>query len=324
MSENTYLKMQRHMMRILFSKPRYASHVNMAGKKVIVTGATPGSVGYETARILLEWGAEVTVTTRSRPEEAASALRAQLPKVKDMVHPARLDLANAKSVKGFADWYRDHQGEQLDVLINNAGIHLDLLSQWKEPKLSADGFETHWRTNYLGTFHLTHLLLPILQKTGKETRDARVVNVSSHLHQRGSNESLFSAPAHYNSWSAYGNSKLALLHHAFEIQRRFGSQYHLHGYALHPGSIATHISGRGLEGTGMIQQIHKALAPLEARILLSPEQGAQTQIHCATQPHLEGGIYYERCHPAPHSRDASDAVVASRLWTESSKWVEGL
>ena len=50
-----------------------------------------------------------------------------------------LDLSNAASVEAFSLWYREHYGERLDCLINNAGIHLDLMSQWKEPKLSADG-----------------------------------------------------------------------------------------------------------------------------------------------------------------------------------------
>ena len=45
-------------------------------------------------------------------------------------------------MKGFADWYRDHQGEQLDVLINNAGIHLDLRPLKNDEALKAMlGFE---------------------------------------------------------------------------------------------------------------------------------------------------------------------------------------
>ena len=72
-------------------------------------------------------------------------------------------------------------GERLDVLINNAGVHLDLMSAWKEPRLTDDGFEIQWRTNYLGTMHLTHELRAALETTAGATGEARVVNVVSSL-----------------------------------------------------------------------------------------------------------------------------------------------
>jgi len=81
----------------------------------------------------------------------------------------------------FVRWFVATHGDRLDVLINNAGINLDLLSRWKEPRLTDDGFEIQWRTNYLGSAHLTHLLLPLLERTGKTTGDARVLNVVAHL-----------------------------------------------------------------------------------------------------------------------------------------------
>lgn len=46
-------------------------------------------------------------------------------------------------------------------------------------KLTADGFESHFATNYLGHFLLTHLLLPELKAAGKEGKNARIVNISS-------------------------------------------------------------------------------------------------------------------------------------------------
>ena len=57
--------------------------------------------------------------------------------------------------------------------------------------MTEDGIEVHWRTNYLGAFHLTWALLPLLQQAGLESGDARVVNVSSGLHDRVGNAALF-------------------------------------------------------------------------------------------------------------------------------------
>jgi NAD(P)-dependent dehydrogenase (short-subunit alcohol dehydrogenase family) len=51
-----------------------ATAVDLTGRTVLVTGATPGSLGFETARALAAWGARVVVTTRSRTDEAAKAL----------------------------------------------------------------------------------------------------------------------------------------------------------------------------------------------------------------------------------------------------------
>jgi len=45
-----------------------APKVNLSGKKIIITGASTGSIGYETANILASWGAHVIITTRSNPK----------------------------------------------------------------------------------------------------------------------------------------------------------------------------------------------------------------------------------------------------------------
>ena len=271
-----------------------AARVDLSGRRVIVTGATPGSLGDATARTLASWGADVVTTSRSGATGHA------------------LDLTDAASVAAFADWYARERGA-LDVLVNNAGIHLDLRATWKQPQLTADGFEIHWRTNYLGTMHLTHLLLPLLLRAG----DARVVNVVSKLHVRGRNEFLFAELTPYHSWDAYGLSKLALVHAANELPRRHPG---VHAYAVHPGSVYTHIADRGLEGHRLLATARRALAPLERRMLLSPEQGAQTPLHCATAPDLPGG-YYRDGAPAQAGPEAADAAVAARLWDETAAWV---
>src|SRR5690606_3759867 len=134
------------------------------------------SLGYATAQQLAAWGATVIVTTRRGTKDVVSALNAALASQggagKVDGHP--MDLSSAASVNAFAQWYERFYGDRLDALVNNAGIHLDLMSKWKEPRLSADGVEIQWRTNYLGTVHLTHKMLPLLQQTGRHAGEARV------------------------------------------------------------------------------------------------------------------------------------------------------
>ena len=284
------------------SPPTRATPVDLHGKTVLVTGASPGSLGFETARTLATWGADLVITTRSRTDNAVAALGSGT--------GHELELSDRDSVRRFAAWFRDSHG-RLDVLVNNAGIHLDLRSHWHEPHL-VDGHEIHWRTNYLGTMQLTHELLGLLTAT----EGARVVNVVSKLHERGRNDFLFAPVSPYDSWVAYGTSKLALIHAATELTRRGA----VAAYSLHPGSVYTHIADRGLAGHRILSAARALAAPLERRVLLSPEQGAQTSVHCATAAELAPG-YYRNCRPAEPSADAQDGAAAARLWDQTAEWL---
>jgi NAD(P)-dependent dehydrogenase (short-subunit alcohol dehydrogenase family) len=268
-------------------------------KVALVTGAGDRSIGAATADALRARGFRVLTTTRSCPVTADH-------------HP--LDLADAGSVARLAAWVP----ERLDLLVNNAGIHLDLRSKWSQPQL-VDGHEVHWRTNYLGTAQLTRLLLDNLLASG----DARVVNVVSKLHDRGRNKWLVAPVAPYDSWAAYGTSKLALVHEAAEIERRYGG-VGVHGYSLHPGSVYTRIADRGLETAPVLGRLRKLAAPLERRTLVTPEVGARTTVFCATSPDARPGGYHRREAPAEPSADAQDAAVAAKLWDETSAWTASL
>ncbi len=136
-----------HLWELCSRKPM-AGRVDMSGRKVIVTGGTPGSIGYQAARTLALWGADVTVTC---PRDSGAARETLLRDLGDAgrrpngVEAHRLDLADAGSVADFAAWYREISGGRLDVLINNAGILRDVLWRWREQRLSADGFDrTGW------------------------------------------------------------------------------------------------------------------------------------------------------------------------------------
>ena len=139
-------------------KAPFAEKQNLQGKTAIVTGCAQGSIGFATAKTLALWGAKVIITTRTNAEKLVDALRAATQGGQIDGHV--LETTSAESVAAFSAWFQKNHGERLDILVNNVGVHFDLLSQWKEPHLTADGFEIQWRTNYLGVLHLTHLLLP--------------------------------------------------------------------------------------------------------------------------------------------------------------------
>jgi NAD(P)-dependent dehydrogenase (short-subunit alcohol dehydrogenase family) len=283
--------------------------VDLTGRRVVVTGASPGSLGFATARTLASWGAEVVVTTRATTSQVVTALG-------ERVSGHELDLSDAESVERFVQWFQG-EADGLDVLVNNAGIHLDLRSQWHEPRLTPDGHELHWRTNYLGTAHLTHRLLPLLLTSP----EPRVVTVVSKLHARGTNAGLGHPLDPYDSWVAYGTSKLGLVHLMTELHRRHPA---VRTASLHPGSVFTHIADRGLEEQRVLSRVRRVLAPLERRALLTPEQGAQTTLHCATAPDVVPGGYYQRCVLTDPSPDARDADTARDLWDRTVRWLDEL
>ncbi len=319
----------RQFIRNFFVKTPYAPTTDLTGKHAIVTGTGSGSLGFETAKTLARWGAVVIVTTRGNTASIVKALKGELAEenINAQIDGHELDLCGAESVDAFAQWYLDHYGQRLDILVNNAGVHLDLMSKWKEPKLSADGHEIQWRTNYLGTAQLTHKLLPLLQQTGAAQGDARVVNVVSQIHSRGSNAALFDPDTPYNSWQSYGLSKLGLIHLSYELHRRFAESDNLKSYCLHPGSASgtyTNVANRGFEGQAVIGFLRKLGAPIERLFMSTAEEGAQTQILCATSAQAEGGHYYQDCAIGEASPDTLDEKAAWRLWQETLDWINSL
>jgi len=323
MSLYAVLRMAEHLYERLFTRYPLAEPQDLRGKKIIVTGAAVGSIGYETAKALAAWGATVILTSRGSAEAIAARMRNELKNAgaHAALVPASLDLTDSASVNHFVRWYKNKHGDRLDVLVNNAGIHADLLSEWRAPRLSTDGYELHWRTNFLGPMQLTLGLLPLLQKTARTVGDARVVMVASHLHNKALNQDLFVQNRSYDSWLAYGISKLALVHAAFEIQRRFSSEYGLQGFVLHPGSISTNIANNGLAGSPLLQSIRNIFRKVEGWVLLNPNQGAQTSLACATSPVFKGGVYYERCRVGEVSEEAFDSNVSAKLWQQTEQWV---
>jgi NAD(P)-dependent dehydrogenase (short-subunit alcohol dehydrogenase family) len=278
--------------------------VNDTRPVAIVTGVGPGSLGEATTRALGDLGYRVLTSTRTCDTTPDT-------------HP--LELTSRESVSQFASWVLAGT-DRLDLLVNNAGVHLDLRSAWREPQL-VDGQEVHWRTNYLGTAQLTRLLIPLLLATAETHGEARVVNVVSKLHDRGRNEGLDGDLSPYDSWAAYGTSKLALVHEAREIETRYGARG-VHGYSVHPGSVATRIADRGLENAPILGRLRRLAAPLERRALKTPADGARTTVFCATSGQAVPGGYHRASAPSTPSEEALDEEAGRILWDTTSRWVE--
>ena len=287
---------------------------DQTGRTAIVTGANSG-LGLVTARELARAGAAVTLACRSvgKGEEAAGRIRAAVPGA--ALEVGVLDLADLGSVRDFAARAADAH-EQLDLLINNAGVMA------APRRLTRDGFESQFGTNHLGHFALTGLLLPALLKAPAP----RVVTVSSHLHRRGTMRfDDLQGERKYDRWGAYGQSKLANLMFCFELQRRaVAADTALLSLAAHPGYAATNLQFAATD-----RFYEKAIGWIGNRLFAqSADMGALPTLYAATVPDVPGGTYIgpggraeQRGHPkvVTAARKAYDEQAWQRLWEVSEQ-----
>ena len=123
---------------------------DLTGTVVIITGANSG-IGFEATKVLAQKGAHVVMACRNiqKAEVALATLKQEVPNAKAEI--MLLDLASQKSVHAFADAFKAKY-DQLDVLVNNAGIMMVPYDK------TEDGFERQMGTNHLGHFALTGLI----------------------------------------------------------------------------------------------------------------------------------------------------------------------
>jgi NAD(P)-dependent dehydrogenase (short-subunit alcohol dehydrogenase family) len=103
--------------------------------------------------------------------------------------------------------------------------------------------------NHLGHFAPAALLLPALLESG----DARVVSVTSTGRHTGraidpDNPHL---EGRYDPWRAYGRSKLANVHFALELDRRFrAAGVAARSIVVHPGFVNSDLQARSVRESG--------------------------------------------------------------------------
>ena len=274
-------------------------------RTVIVTGANNG-LGFETTIAFAEKGAQLIMACRSmgKAEPAHAEIMRRVPGASVEVIP--LDLASLASIQDFVTAFQARH-DRLDILINNAGIMAVPFSR------TTDGFETQFGVNHLGHFALTGVLLPLLLAAP----GGRVVTVSSSMHAIGNiTFDNLDASKRYNAWLAYGQSKIANLLFAYELQRRLaqmGSK--VISVSCHPGWAAT-----GLQ-SGTMSVANRLLAQ-------SAEHGAWPTLYAATAAEVNGcdyigptGAMGMRGYPGKmrSNRRSYDEALAKRLWEESER-----
>jgi NAD(P)-dependent dehydrogenase (short-subunit alcohol dehydrogenase family) len=235
---------------------------DLAGKRVIVTGATNG-VGLATARALVNAGAHVILAVRNTTLGAQRATE-----IGGSAEVVELDLADLSSVRAFPDRLA---GGDIDILINNAGG----LTQHRRD--TADGFETTIATNLLGPFALTNLMFPRIR--------SQIITVGSEAHKRATLR-LDDMHLRTEKWSvmgAYSRSKLATMLWGLELDRRLraaGSP--VTSQLTDPGWVSSNISN--VSDTGVMALVHRGVKAVGDRLANDIDQGAAPTLYCISEP----------------------------------------
>lgn len=283
---------------------------NVDGKTFVITGANSG-IGYETARILLQHGGNITMLCRS--ENKAETAVAQLKNIvaNADINYVLMDLASLDSVRAAAPQVKQIR-PTIDALICNAGI-----MAIPQRELTVDGFETQFAVN-----HLSHFLFTSLLYDNVAAVQGRFVNVSSKAHTFKPKRICFddiNFDTGYKPWFAYAQSKLANVLFTRELNRRLqASDTGMISNTCHPGWAATNLQTTGPSSlSGKIMEFgNKFLAQ-------SAEKGSWPTVLCAVDPEAQGGKYYGptkwgesqgAIHECPIAPQSLDDDAAKQLW----------
>jgi len=248
----------------------------------VVTGAN-GGLGLAVVRALAAHGAHVVMAVRdvAKADGARDDLLAAQPDAS--LEVVALDLADLASVRAAVEVIAAAH-RSIDLLVNNAGVMAIPERQ------TADGFEMQLGTNHLGHFVLTAGLCSSLARAS----GARVVSVTSTGRHFGRGVDADNPHMHgrYDPWRAYGQSKLANLHFALELDRRFRrAGARARSLVAHPGFANTDLqanSARETPGGASQRFFHLAVE----RFGMSAEGGALPLLRAATDPSARGGELY--------------------------------
>jgi protochlorophyllide reductase len=296
-----------------------ASMPDLSDQIALVTGANSG-LGLESARALLAKGATVVLACRSlaKAEQACQELGAAGlgGSLQDRIELLELDLADLASVAGAADQLAARHS-RLDVLLNNAGV-------MAPPRtLTRQGFELQFGVNHLGHFALTQRLLPLLLASASP----RVVQVTSGAQYFGQLDfDDLQGERRYDRWKAYGQSKLANVVFAQELQRRHPR---LRSAAAHPGLARTNLQPTSVAANG--SKVERLAYRLMGPLFQSAAQGALPQLFAATAPEADPGGHYGPSElggikgwpkAVPMAKAALDPEQGARLWQVSEALIQ--
>jgi len=275
----------------------------MEDRVCTVTGSNSG-IGKETALALGRIGATVVMAVRS--QEGGEKARVEIvgktgnPEI-DLV---KYDQSSTDSIREFAGEF-EKKRDRLDVLINNAGAFFG------RRQITIDGLQRTLAVDYLGSFLLTHELLPLLRSSAP----SRIINTESGMENSGKTDlSDLQSEKRYNAINVYANAKLMLTMYTYELARRLGGTG-VTVNVVEPGFVATNLSQNS--GSRLLSLAFWIARPLQ----ISAEKGVETLVYLASALEVEGvtGKCYSRLKQTATAQISYDHQMQGRLWDTTMK-----
>ncbi|KAJ5769318.1 NAD(P)-binding protein [Penicillium odoratum] len=200
------------LLKMQYTPPTDPRGISLAGKTVLLTGATSG-LGYEAAIKFLNLGVD-SLVIGSRSLERGNRTKAEIEKLTSrpgVVQVWELEMNSFQSVKDFASRV-NKELPRVDIALLNAGL-------WnREYGQSPEGWEETLQVNTLSTSLLALLLLPKLRESsGAEPTHLSVVSSqqfvrakAASLETEGSLLEHLNFPGRFQGPKQYGVSKLLL------------------------------------------------------------------------------------------------------------------
>ncbi|MGY8932186.1 MAG: SDR family oxidoreductase [Flavobacteriales bacterium] len=157
--------------------------MNLKGKNVILTGGSLG-IGKETAKFLVEKGANVLITGRSN-DRLNNVIKYTGAKI------IEFDISDIDSISSKAKECIEILNGRVDVLINNAGIGVRSTIE----DLNIDDFLKVFNVNVFGLALFTKEIIPLMKSNNCGT----IINIGSTASLKG-----------YQTGSIYASSKFAV------------------------------------------------------------------------------------------------------------------
>lgn len=286
---------------------------DQSGRVAIVTGANTG-LGYETALAMAKKNIKVVMACRNidKAEISKQNILAEIPT--GDIEILQIDLSKLASVRSAVKEFRSNH-DKVNILVNNAGIMFPPYSK------TEDGFESQMAVNCFGHFLFTSLLIDLMP----DSHDSRITWLSSNAHKTGKiNFDDINFEKTYSKTASYGQSKLACLMYAIELDRKLKTAgKKIKSNSAHPGGVYTDLS-RNMSPWLLGMMKHTVL-PF---ITHSAADGVLPILEAALSPMAEGGQYYgpqaflEMRGPsgvATIAKNALDIDISKKLWQLSEE-----
>jgi retinol dehydrogenase 13 len=279
------------------------------GKLVVITGASSG-VGYHTARKYASLGARIVMINRNM--EKSERVRREITNDFGVtVEYLIADLSILFDIQR-AGAYLAGLERPIDVLIHNAGLHLE------KRTLTPDGLELNFALHYLAPFVITNMLEPKL----KRDRKSRIIFVGSEGYRFAvwglDLDDLQWERRRYSGLKGYGAGKLAQLlsmHRLAEMLKPYSVTVN----AMHPGMVRTETG----KDNGRFYQWYKK--HIIDRNSASAEMSAEALYYLGASDEVAGtsDTFFHLTTEEELTPPARDLEAAEALWARTMEILHG-